>query len=143
MPLADYVPQRRRDRRETFIPLAHDPGERLECDFGHIYVDFLEGRKAVPVFLAVWSYSNGPFAVAMPTERVEAILYGMVEAFAFFDRVPHEVWWDNPKTVVTKIFRGRERADHMIATPPWPAATLSAWRDARRRLLRRGRRRKA
>src|SRR5947207_2704791 len=31
-----YVGQHRRDRRETFIPLAHDPGQRLECDFGHI-----------------------------------------------------------------------------------------------------------
>lgn len=107
-----YVGQRRRDRRETFIPLVHDPGERLECDFGHIYVDFPEGRKAVPVFLAVWAYSNCPFVVAMPTERVEAILHGMVEAFAFFDGVPREVWWDNPKTVVTKIFRGRERKPH-------------------------------
>jgi hypothetical protein len=25
-----YVGQHRRDRRETFIPLAHDPGQRLE-----------------------------------------------------------------------------------------------------------------
>src|SRR3954452_11735948 len=35
-----YVGQRRADHRETFIPLAHDPGQRLEADFGHIYVDF-------------------------------------------------------------------------------------------------------
>jgi hypothetical protein len=27
-------------RCETFIPLDHDPGQRLERDFGHIYVDF-------------------------------------------------------------------------------------------------------
>ena len=32
-----------RHRRETFIPLVHDPGQRLECDFGHIYVDFPRG----------------------------------------------------------------------------------------------------
>lgn len=24
----------------TFIPLDHDPGQRVECDFGHIHVDF-------------------------------------------------------------------------------------------------------
>ena len=107
-----YVTRLGRDRRETFIPLAHDPGQRLECDFGHIHVDFPEGRKAVPVFLATWAYSNSPFVMAMPTERVEAILCGMVEAFAFFDGLPREVWWDNPKTVVTKIFRGRERTPH-------------------------------
>jgi len=104
-----YVGQHRRDRRETFIPLAHDPGQRLEADFGHIYVDFPEGRKQVPVLIAVWSYSNYPFVMAMPSERTEAILAGMVEAFTFFGCVPHEVWWDNPRTVVSQIFAGRER----------------------------------
>ena len=104
-----YVAKQRRDRRETFIPLAHDPGQRLECDFGHIYVDFPDGRRLVPVMVAAWAYSNYAFALAVPTERTEAILAGMVAAFAFFDCVPHEVWWDNPTTVVNKIFRGRDR----------------------------------
>jgi transposase len=104
-----YVGQPQRERRETFIPLAHDPGQRLEADFGHIYVDFPEGRKQVPVLITVWSYSNYPFVMAMPTERTEAILTGMVEAFRFFGSVPHEVWWDNPRTVASQIFSGRER----------------------------------
>jgi transposase len=104
-----YVGKHQRDRRETFIPLAHDPGQRLECDFGHIHVDFPDGRRPVPVFISAWSYSNYPFVMAMPTERTEAILAGLVEAFAFFGCVPHEVWWDNPTTVVRKIFRGRDR----------------------------------
>ena len=30
-----YIGQHRRELRETFIPLAHDPGQRLEADFGH------------------------------------------------------------------------------------------------------------
>lgn len=122
-----YVGKRRRRQRETFIPLAHDPGQRLECDFGHIYVDLTGdgsqfangrrptdedarvGRRQVPVFLATWAYSYCPFAIAMPTERTEAILTGMVEALEFFDCVPREVWWDNPKPVVTTIFKGRSR----------------------------------
>ena len=107
-----YVGKHRRDQRETFIPLAHDPGQRLECDFGHIAVDFPDGRRQVPVFVSVWSYSNCPFVLATPTERTEAILAGMVEAFEFFGGVPREVWWDNPTTVVTKIFKGRERKPH-------------------------------
>jgi transposase len=104
-----YVRAHRRDRRETFIPLAHDPGQRLECDFGHIHVDFPDGRRLVPVMVAAWAYSNYAFAQAMPTERTEAILAGMVAAFEFFGYVPREVWWDNPKTVVSKIFKGRAR----------------------------------
>ena len=46
-----------------------------------------------------WAYSYCPFAIALPTERIEAILHGLVEAFAFFESVPRELWWDNPKTV--------------------------------------------
>ena len=36
----------------------------------------------------------------------------MVTAFEFFGAVPKEVWWDNPKTVATSIFLGRERQLH-------------------------------
>jgi len=78
-----YVGRHRRNRRETFIPLAHDPGQRLEADFGHIYVDFPEGRRPVPVLINAWAYSNYGFALALPTERTEAILAGMVQAFTF------------------------------------------------------------
>jgi transposase len=109
-----YLGKHRRERRETFIPLAHDPGQRLECDFGHIYVDFPEGRKPVPVFVSAWAYSNYAFVRALPTERTEAILTGLVEAFAFFGCVPHEVWWDNPTTVVAQIFPGRERRPNRL-----------------------------
>jgi transposase len=107
-----YVQRHRRDRRETFIPLDHPPGHRAEADFGHIHVDFPDGRRAVPVLLVTWSYSNSPFALALPTERTEAILHGLVEAFAFFGCVPRELWWDNPKTVAVYVARGRERTLH-------------------------------
>jgi transposase len=109
-----YLSKRRRDRRETFIPLAHDPGQRLECDFGHIHVDLPDGRQPVAVFVCAWAYSNYPFVLALPTERTEAILHGLVEAFAFFGCVPHEVWWDNPTTVVSQICRGRERRPNAL-----------------------------
>jgi transposase len=107
-----YVAKRRRRERETFIPLVHDPGERVEADFGQIYVDFPEGRRAVSVLVLVWSYSNAPFAVALPTQRTEAILEGMVRGFEYFGCVPREVWWDNPKPVALALLTGRQRRLH-------------------------------
>src|SRR4051812_44414455 len=107
-----YVLKHRRRHRETFIPLGHLPGRRLEADFGHIHVDFPDGRRPVPFLVAAWAYSNAPFALALPFERTEAILEGMVAAFEFFGAVPGEVWWDNPRTVATLILRGRERRVH-------------------------------
>src|SRR3972149_2048840 len=104
-----YVGRQRKKSQETFIPLSHDPGRRLEADFGHIYVDFPEGRRQIPVLICTWAYSNYPFAIALPTERIEAVLAGMTAAFTFFDCGPCEVWWDNPKTVVKELFGGRQR----------------------------------
>jgi transposase len=104
-----YVAGRRKRQRETHLLLDHPPGSRLECDFGLIQVDFPEGRRTVPVLLAVWSYSQCPFAIALPDQTTGSILYGTVCALGFFDCVPAEVWWDNPKTVAAAILRGRDR----------------------------------
>jgi transposase len=116
-----YVKKRRRQERETFIPLAQDAGSRVECDFGEVWVDFPEtqgdqgdqgdqgGRRLVSVLIVTWSFSHLPFMVALPTQRTEAILQGMVLAFEFFGCVPVEVWWDNPTTVATEILTGRDR----------------------------------
>jgi transposase len=107
-----YVRRHRRKGEETFIPLGHLPGQRLEADFGHIHVDFPDGRRLVPFLVATWAYSNAPFVLALPFERTEAILHGLVAAFESFAAVPREVWWDNPKTVATTILQGRERRLH-------------------------------
>lgn len=107
-----YIKKTRTHRRETFIPLRHDPGQRQEADFGHAYADFPDGRRQVPVLIVTWSHSYAPFAMAMPTERLEAVLAGMAAAFEFFGCVAREVWWDNPKTVATAILKGRQRRMH-------------------------------
>lgn len=107
-----YVQARRHRGRETFIPLSHAPGSRVECDFGHIYVDFPDGRRQVAVLLVTWAYSHFPFALALPSEKTEAILEGMTQALAFFGCVPREVWWDNPTTVAAEILQGRQRRLH-------------------------------
>jgi transposase len=104
-----FVGSRRKKERETHLLLDHPPGGRLECDFGHIHVDFPEGRRAVPVLLAVWSYSHYAFAIALPDETTGSILHGTVCALEFFGCVPAELWWDNPKTVAPAILRGRDR----------------------------------
>jgi transposase len=104
-----YVNKHRVRERETFIPLAHDAGSRLECDFGQVWVDFPNGRRAISVLIVTWSFSHLPFMMALPTQRTEAILHGMVLALEFFGCVPREIWWDNPTTVATEILVGRAR----------------------------------
>ncbi len=84
-----YTRKHRRRHQETFVPLGHLPGQRLEADFGHIHVDFPEGRRLVPFLVTAWAYSNAPFVLALPFERTEAILEGMVRALrVFWQRCP-------------------------------------------------------
>lgn len=104
-----YVAKRRRQHRETFLPLVTSPGQRAEADFGHIWVDFAEGRRQVPVLLVTWAWSYSVFAVSLPTERGEAVLDGLVQSLEFFGCVPRELWWDNPTTVAVGLLRGRQR----------------------------------
>lgn len=104
-----YVARKRRRERETFIPLVHEPGQRAEADFGHIYVDYPDGRHQTPALLVTWAYSYYPFVLALPSERIEAILHGLAAAFEFFGCVPRELWWDNPTTVAIEVLKGRER----------------------------------
>ena len=61
------------------------------------------------MLLAVWSYSQYPFTIALPDETTGSILHGLVCALEFFDCVPAELWWDNPTTVAKAILRGRDR----------------------------------
>ena len=120
-----YVRKHRRRHQETFIPLGHLPGQRLEADFGHIHVDFPDGRRLVPFLVTAWAYSNAPFVLALPFERTEAILEGMVAAFEFFGAVPKEVWWDNPQD--------RRHADPPRARTPAPSALRGAGQPLRLR----------
>lgn len=108
-PVRRHVASIRRSDQETFMRLDHPPGRRVECDFGQVQVDFPDGRRKVDVLTVVWSFSNCPFLMALPTQRTESILEGMKSAFEFFACVPQEAWWDNPRAVATEILRGRER----------------------------------
>jgi transposase len=108
-PVRRYVASLRQSTRETFMRLDHMPGHRMEFDFGQVQVDYPEGRRTTNVLSGVWTYSNCPFLIALPSQRSESILEGMKSAFEFFKCVPREVWWDNPKAVAIEILRGRDR----------------------------------
>jgi len=59
-----------------------------------VQVDYPDGRRTTDVLSGVWTYSNCPFLIALPSQRSEAILEGMKSAFEFFGCVPREVWRD-------------------------------------------------
>ncbi|NLE74631.1 MAG: transposase, partial [Actinobacteria bacterium] len=102
-----------RDRRTpVFVPLEAVPGKVGQADFGQAHVMIASAMEKVFVFCLRAKFFQVPFARAYPTEKLEAFLDGHVHAFAFFGGLFGEVWYDNPKTAVTKILAGPERIEH-------------------------------
>jgi len=94
---------------ETFVPLAHPPGE-AQVDFGEAEIT-LDGRPTkVALFVMTLPYSDALFVRAFPRECTEAFLEGHVRAFEFFGGVPRRISYDNLKIAVTKVTGGRGRA---------------------------------
>jgi transposase len=94
--------------RVGYLPLDHKPGE-AQIDFGA--AEYYEnGRKVSGHYLNVsFPYSNKGYLQLFPGENMECLLEGMDAIFRYIGCVPAEVWFDNTKTIVTKIIRGGDR----------------------------------
>jgi len=95
--------------REAFMPLLFDAGEEAQVDWGEAKV--IENGTPRTVQLFCMRLSHGKASFVYPYERatMEAFLDGHVRAFAFFGGVPRRVAYDNLKSAVTHVGRGRER----------------------------------
>lgn len=61
-----FVKKHRESKRETFIPLDHAAGQRVEADFGEISVDFPDGRRKVNVLILVCRIPTRPLRLHCP-----------------------------------------------------------------------------
>ena len=102
---------------ELSIPREHEPGQEAEVDFWEAYVDFPDGRRRVQIFAMRACYSGREFQMAFPLKDQQAFLEGHVEAFAHFGGVFKVIRYDNLKSAVVKILRGRRReeSDRFVA----------------------------
>jgi transposase len=99
-------------RVEMFVPLEAVPGKVAQADFGQASVMIAGTMQKVFIFCLRAKHSKVPFAAAYPTEKLEAFLDGHVRGLEFFGGVFSEIWYDNPKTAVTKILSGPYRIEH-------------------------------
>ena len=110
--VATYYAVRRKeifaDTKGGYIPLEHRPGE-TQIDFGA--ADYYEnGTRISGHYLNIsFPYSNKGYLQLFPGENMECLLEGMDAIFRHIGCVPAEAWFDNAKTIVTKIIRGGGR----------------------------------
>ncbi|MDP8218571.1 MAG: IS21 family transposase [Candidatus Theseobacter exili] len=91
-----------------FLPLEHQPGES-QADFGT--ADFFEnGKRLTGKYLEVsFPSSNKGYLQLFYGENMECLFEGLEAIFRHIRVVPNEVWFDNTKTIVSKIIRGGGR----------------------------------
>lgn len=104
----DYLQQKKRKSRASFVPLAHPPGE-AQVDFGEADI-YLKGKlERCHYFTMTFPYSNATFVKAYPLERTESFLDGHISAFEFFGKVPQRILYDNASIMVKKIEEDKTR----------------------------------
>ena len=103
-----YVGQARIRLRESFVPLAFDPGT-AQVDWGEARVVDHGVRCKVQLFVMTLPWSGARFVAAFPRASQEFFFEGHQRAFEFFDGVPRRIIYDNLKSAVQKVLRGRKR----------------------------------
>jgi len=95
--------------REAFMPLVFEAGEEAQVDWGEAKVIENGTQRTVQLFCMRLSHSKASFVHPYERATMEAFLDGHVRAFEFFDGVPRRLAYDNLKSAVTHVGRGRER----------------------------------
>jgi transposase len=95
--------------REAFMPLVFEAGEEAQVDWGEAKVIVNGTLRTVQLFCMRLSHSKASFVYPYERATMEAFLDGHVRAFEFFGGVPRRLAYDNLKSAVTHVGRGRER----------------------------------
>ena len=93
----------------TYVPLAFAPGEAFQFDWSEDYV--VLGGKSTKLQIAQFKLSNSRafFLRAYPLQTQEMLFDAHNHAFRVLGGVPERGIYDNMKTAVDKIRRGKKR----------------------------------
>src|SRR5436190_12084657 len=110
-----YVHRRRRELgvpvEEVFVPQVHEPGVEAEVDWGEAIVEIAGQRRTVYLCLMRACYSGAAFVIAYDRATQQAFLEAHVEAFRFFGGGFAVVRYDNLRSAVKQLLRGRRRVE--------------------------------
>jgi len=104
----DYVSQTKERKQEAFVPLEFGPGQ-AQVDWGESKVEHGGKWLTAHMFVMTLPFSDVRFVACFPRQTLEFFLEGHRRAFEFFGGVPQRIVYDNLKSAVTKVGRGRRR----------------------------------
>ncbi|MEQ4489908.1 MAG: IS21 family transposase [Dehalococcoides mccartyi] len=109
--VAGYVAKSKREiygKSAGYLPLEHTPGE-TQGDFGD--AEFYEdGRLCQGKYLNLsFPWSNQGYLQLFKGENQECLFEGLIAIFEHIGGVPPEIWFDNTRTIVSKVMKGGGR----------------------------------
>ena len=104
-----YVASRKPQPTDVFVPLVFGPGEEAQVDWGEAVVIVNGRERKVQLFCMRLGHSRHAFVRAYERADMESFLDGHVRAFEFFGGVPRRLAYDNLKSAVVRVGRGRDR----------------------------------
>ncbi len=130
---ADRQREQRTTGRGTFVPLAFRPGEAFQFDWSEDYAVLGGERTKLQVAHVKLSHSRAFLVRAYLLQTHEMLFDAHWHAFRVFGGVPARGTYDNMKTAVDRVGRGKERqvnlrflamANHYVFEPEFcnPAA---------------------
>jgi len=115
--LAVFARERRRQQLEstqgaskhTYIPLQFSSGEAFQFDWSEDWAVIAGERVKLQVAHCKLSYSRAFFVRAYPLQTHEMLFNAHYHAFTAWGGIPQRGIYDNMKTAVDKVKRGKQR----------------------------------
>lgn len=104
-----YVCKLKATGKEVFMPLQFDPGEEAQVDWHTGWIIENGVQRKVQFFCMRMCYSKASFVVAYEHADLVSFLDGHIRAFEYFGGVPHRIAYDNLRSAVIRVGKGRER----------------------------------
>jgi transposase len=96
-------------RRPAYVPLHFAPGEAFQFDWSCEYAVIAGIRRRLEVAHVKLAASRAFWLVAYPVQSHEMLFDAHTQAFAAFGGIPRRGIYDNMKTAVDRVGRGKER----------------------------------
>jgi len=101
---------RKEQSRLAYVRFETEPGRQAQVDWGAFQVNEPDGRvTTLQLFLMTLGYSRALYVELAANAQLEALLDCHIHAFEYFQGVPHEILYDNMKTVIIDRVGGQPR----------------------------------
>ena len=98
--------------KEAFVRATYAPGYQAQFDFSPMKANIAGTVIDLHIFVMRLSYSGHFYARASYREDRPALFCGLLRALEFFGGIPRVAIFDNAKTAVQHILKGRDREEN-------------------------------